>query len=92
MLGLLKRILGTKQDRDMGKYTGSVEEVNRYVAEYQNLSNDDLRQKTLEFRARIREYLRDIDAEIASINQHALDAEDAGTHPDDERDSGEVQG
>ncbi|MBK8921990.1 MAG: preprotein translocase subunit SecA [Saprospirales bacterium] len=76
MLGLLKRILGTKQDRDMGKYTGSVEEVNRYVAEYQNLSNDDLRQKTLEFRARIREYLRDIDAEIASINQHALDAED----------------
>jgi preprotein translocase subunit SecA len=76
MLSLLKKILGTKQDRDMGKYQGAVEEVNRHFAAYQNLSNDDLRRKTLEFRERIQDYLKNIDAEIASVNQQALDATD----------------
>ncbi|MEQ1744548.1 MAG: preprotein translocase subunit SecA [Saprospiraceae bacterium] len=76
MLSLLKKILGTKQDRDMGKYHGAVDQVNARFAEYQNLSNDDLRGKTLEFRERIAEYLKDIDTEIASVNQQALDTED----------------
>lgn len=76
MLGLLKKIFGTKQERDMGKYDASVAEINRWFEQYQNLSNDDLRNKTLDFRQRIREYLSSIDAEIASINQKAIDAED----------------
>lgn len=60
----------------MGKYDASVAEINRWFEQFQNLSNDDLRNKTLEFRQRIREYLSSIDAEIASINQKAIDAED----------------
>jgi len=76
MLSLLKKILGTKQDRDMGKYQGTVDQINARFAEYQNLSNDDLRRKTLEFRDRIAEYLKDIDAEIAAVNQQAIEAED----------------
>ncbi|MCB0531197.1 MAG: preprotein translocase subunit SecA [Lewinellaceae bacterium] len=76
MLGLLKKILGTKQERDMGQYQGIVDEINEYFAAYRDLSIDELRNKTLEFRARISEYLYDIDAEIESINQQALDSED----------------
>ncbi len=76
MLSLLKKILGTKQERDIGKYQGAVDEINRHFQDYQGLSNDELRSKTLEFRTRIREYLKDIDAEILSVNQQALDAED----------------
>ncbi|MEZ4943002.1 MAG: preprotein translocase subunit SecA [Saprospiraceae bacterium] len=76
MLGLLKKILGTKQDRDMGQYQGSVDEINEYFAAYRNLSTDELRNKTLDFRARIAEYLKDIDAEIESINRQAIDSED----------------
>ncbi len=76
MLGLLKKILGTKQDRDMGKYQHRVDEINAHFEAFQNLSNDDLRHKTLEFRERIQAYLKDIDAEIAAVNQHAIDAED----------------
>ncbi|MCS7035907.1 MAG: preprotein translocase subunit SecA, partial [Saprospiraceae bacterium] len=76
MLGLLKKILGTKQERDMGRYDGTVVEINRYFEQYRSLSNDELRQKTLEFRQRIAEYLSDIDAEIAQVNQEALDTED----------------
>ncbi|MBK8554339.1 MAG: hypothetical protein IPL65_00560 [Lewinellaceae bacterium] len=76
MLGLLKRILGTKQDRDLGKYQANVVEINRYFNEYQDISNDALRQKTLEFRERIKDYLKNIDAEITSINQQALNTEE----------------
>ncbi len=76
MLGLLKKILGTKQERDMGRYSSLVVEINRYFEQYRSLSNDELRQKTLEFRARIADYLRDIDAEINQINQQALEIED----------------
>ncbi len=76
MLGLLKKILGTKQERDMGRYEGTVAEINRYFEHYRSLSNDELRQKTLEFRERIADYLRDIDAEINEIHQQALEVED----------------
>ena len=76
MLGLLKKIFGTKQERDIGKYEANVVEINRHFEQYQNLSNDELRNKTLEFRERIREYLATIDAEIVVVNQQAIDAED----------------
>ncbi|MCB0573459.1 MAG: preprotein translocase subunit SecA, partial [Saprospiraceae bacterium] len=76
MFGFIKKIIGTKQDRDLKQYVALVTEINNYFEEYQRLSNDDLRAKSLDFRARIKEYLQDIDAEIASVNQQALDAED----------------
>ena len=76
MFGFLKKILGTKSERDQNLYQSNVAIINGYFEQYQSLSNDDLRSKTLEFRDRIAEYLKDIDAEIASVNQQALDTED----------------
>jgi len=76
MFGFIKKILGTKQDRDLKQYKLMVLEVNNYFEQYQSISNDELRSKTLDFRQRIKEYLVDIDAEINSINQNAIDAED----------------
>lgn len=76
MFGFLKKIIGTKQDRDLKQYLAAVAEINHNFEQYQSLSNDELRSKTLDFRQRIQEYLSDIDAEIQSINQQALDAED----------------
>ena len=78
MLAIFKKIFGTKQDRDMGKYQGVVTEINRHFDSFQSLSNDELRNKTLEFRARIADYLQTIDAEIASVNEQALHSEDMG--------------
>lgn len=53
-----------------------VEEINEYFESYQNLSNDDLRAKTHEFRQRIQEHLAGIDEDIASIQKEAVDEED----------------
>lgn len=60
----------------MSRYEGTVAEINRYFEQYRSLSNDELRQKTLEFRERIADYLRDIDVEINEIHQQALEVED----------------
>lgn len=76
MFGFLKKIIGTKQDRDLKQYLILVNEVNKNFEAYQSISNDELRSKSLEFRQRIQDYLSDIDAEIASINTQAIDAVD----------------
>jgi preprotein translocase subunit SecA len=76
MLGFLKKILGTKQERDLAKYQATVAEINQHFESYRNLSNDALREKTNEFRSRIAAYLQDIDAEIANVRQQAVETED----------------
>ncbi|MFN4253637.1 MAG: preprotein translocase subunit SecA [Saprospiraceae bacterium] len=76
MLGFLKKIFGSKQDRDLAQYLKRVDIINGHFQAYQSLSNDELRAKTLDFRARIATYLADIDAEIKKVNAQALETED----------------
>jgi preprotein translocase subunit SecA len=76
VFGFLKKILGTKQDRDLKQYQALVLEINKNFEDYQSLSNDELRSKTIEFRERIQDYLSEIDLEIGSITQKAIDSED----------------
>ncbi len=60
----------------MRRYESTVAEINRYFESYRSLSNDELRQKTLEFRQRIAGYLREIDEQIAALHEQALQSED----------------
>ncbi|MFN7267094.1 MAG: preprotein translocase subunit SecA [Bacteroidota bacterium] len=76
MLGFLKNIIGTKQDRDLKQYQALVLEINKNYESFQSLSHDELRGKSLEFRERISDYLSEIDAEIASVTQKAVSTED----------------
>ncbi|MFM7153525.1 MAG: hypothetical protein ACKOZV_05300, partial [Bacteroidota bacterium] len=76
MLGFLKNIIGTKQDRDLKQYQSLVLEINKNFESFQSLSSDELRSKTLEFRERISDYLSEIDAEITSVTEKAVNAED----------------
>jgi preprotein translocase subunit SecA len=76
MLGFLKKILGTKQDRDLTKYLSLVEDTNRHFTEFEQLTNDELRNKSLEFKARIREYLTEIDGEVERLSAQALEETD----------------
>ncbi|MEO0007418.1 MAG: preprotein translocase subunit SecA [Bacteroidota bacterium] len=76
MLGFLKNIIGTKQDRDLKQYQSLVLEINKNCETFKSLSNDELRGKTLEFRERISDYLSEIDAEITAVTEKAVNAED----------------
>jgi preprotein translocase subunit SecA len=72
MAGLFSKLFGgSKSEKDVKKIMPVVGEVNGHFASYQSLSNDQLRNKTQEFRARIKEHLKDIDNEIASANSRA---------------------
>jgi len=43
VFGFLKKILGTKQDRDLKQYQATVVEINQYFEQYQSLSHEELR-------------------------------------------------
>ncbi len=69
MLGVLKKIFGSKHERDVKSLQPLVDEINQYYEEYQKLSDDELRAKTTEFRGRIAEALKDVEAEIAAVKE-----------------------
>ncbi len=79
MLGLLKKVFGSKHERDIGKYMPRVKEINEYASQYRQLSNDELREKTNEFRREIQEYLRSKTEEIDALIQRAEQEEDIYT-------------
>ncbi len=76
--GLLKNVFGlkSKQEKDNEIYSPIIDAVNAEFAKLGALSNDELRGKTLEFRARIADYLSKIDAEIEQVNSEAIATED----------------
>ncbi len=50
----LKKIFGTKSDRDLKKMLPLVGKINEFEAEYQKLSDSELQAKTVEFRERLK--------------------------------------
>ncbi|MFL5809885.1 MAG: preprotein translocase subunit SecA, partial [Flavisolibacter sp.] len=74
MIGFISKIFGgSKSEKDVKTILPMVTKVNENFAAFQSISNDELRHKTVEFRERIREHLKDIDAEIAETNKRAED-------------------
>src|SRR5258706_6568480 len=72
MLGFISKMFGgSKSEKDVKKIEHYVGKVNHFFDAYQSLNNDELRNKTQEFRQRIKEHLTEIDAEIAAKNTAA---------------------
>ncbi len=72
----IQKLFGTKYDRDVKTYSPVVDQVNEIFDELSDLSHDELRNKTQEFRQRIAEYLEDIDAELQSLRTESTETED----------------
>jgi preprotein translocase subunit SecA len=72
----LKKIFGTKHDRDVANYMPMVDRVNEEFERLDSLSHDELRHKTREFQERIKEYLLEIDQEMESLRKEAIDEEE----------------
>jgi len=78
MIGILSKLFGgNKSEKDVKKIQPNVAKINEFFSQYQGLSNDQLRNKTQEFKARIKEHLAAIDEEIAS-KKAAAEALDSG--------------
>ena len=65
MSGLLSKLFGgNKSEKDVKVITPYIAKINAFFEQYQSLSNDELRNKTVEFKQRIKEYLTETDDEI----------------------------
>jgi preprotein translocase subunit SecA len=74
MLGFIQKLIGgSKSEKDVKKIAPVVEKVNQFFTRYASLSNDELRNKTQEFRQRIKKHLEEIDTIIANKNKEADD-------------------
>ena len=77
MLKILSKLFGgNKQDKDVKAMMPIVERVNEEYAELEHLTNDELRNKTVEFRARISEHLTGINEDIDTLKANAAEATD----------------
>ncbi len=71
MIGFLSKLFGNKSEKDVKKLQPVVQKINQYFNEYASLSNDELRNKTQEFRNRIKDHLAATDEAIAEKNKQA---------------------
>ncbi len=56
MIGFLSKLFGgNKSEKDVKKIRPVVEKINQHFASYASLTNDQLRNKTQEFRQRIQD-------------------------------------
>ena len=69
MLKLVEKFLGNRNERALKKLWPIVDEINAYAEQFKALSDDELRAKTDEFRARIREAVKDIEAEQETLRK-----------------------
>jgi preprotein translocase subunit SecA len=67
MLGFLTKLFKSKKSRDIEEIEPYVAAINRYYQEFANLTDDELRGKTLEFKERIRDYIADIVKDMEEI-------------------------
>ncbi len=72
----ISKMFGTKYDRDVKEITPVVAQINEEYAKMKSLSNDALRNKTLEFRAQIAEHLEGIDKDIQDLKTEAESIDD----------------
>ena len=71
MFKFFTKVFGSKYERDVKAYSPLVEITNEFADAFQKLTNEQLRNKTLEFREKIAAYLSDIDHEITSLRTDA---------------------
>jgi preprotein translocase subunit SecA len=72
MIGFLSKIFGgNKSEKDVKKITPQVAKINSYFTQYQSLTNDQLRNKTVEFKQHIQQHLSAIDLEINTKKENA---------------------
>ena len=88
MLGFVsktvKKILGSKSERDIKEVTPQVEKILEHYATLKNLSNDELRNKTVEFKERINAFIKEEQKEIEDLQDKAENGTDLNLHQKEE--------
>src|SRR5690606_11240374 len=70
---LLKSILGDKSAKDRKQFQPIIDQANSFFQQYKSISDDELRQKTQEFRKQIQEGTQALEAELIELKAKASD-------------------
>ncbi len=68
---VVKKILGSKYERDMKLLRPIVEQVKAVYPEIEKLSNDELRGRTITLKKRVSEAVKPLELEIESLKEQA---------------------
>src|SRR3546814_19420747 len=71
MLGFLSKVFGSKSARDIKHIQPLVEKIKAEYAKLDSITNDELRSKTIAFKERIAENLKETDSEISKLKKEA---------------------
>ena len=69
MLKFFKKVMGDKSTRDMKALNPIVQKIHKAYETIKDLSNDELRNKTVEFKQRIADYISEEESEIAKLKE-----------------------
>ncbi len=75
MFGVLKKIFGTKHDRDVSAMMPQVEQINEIYSSLESFGDDVLREKSTQLRARIAEAKREYQSDRAELHEKLLSAD-----------------
>lgn len=78
MLKFIEKIFGSKHDKDIKRMLPIVDEINELFAEYDKLSDDEIRGKTSEFRALLAERTKEFEDEINNLRDQLKNGELSG--------------
>ena len=68
-MGFLNKLFGSKSDRDIKTINPQVEDIHKAYEIITQLSNDELRAKTFEFRQKIHEYIQAEESELLDLKE-----------------------
>lgn len=71
----LAKLFGSKSDRDIKDVMPYVKKVNEQFESLKNISDDELRSKTADFKNRIAEGLQDVDQQLSALRQSVTEDE-----------------
>ena len=75
MLSLIKKIVGTKNDREIKRIRPYVERINASEPDYQNRTDEDLKALTEKFKTRISEAIADLKRELDELQTETASAD-----------------
>jgi preprotein translocase subunit SecA len=83
MLKFLSSIFPSKSEKDVRRIAPIVQEINEHFQQYQSLSDEELKGKTVEFRQRIKEYVKEFEEEVGALKAQLADRPDASVEERD---------
>ena len=69
---ILKKIVGSKHHKELRKLKATVEKINQLEVEYQSLTDDELREKTANWKEHLMSFEAELDEEINSWKDDQL--------------------